>query len=118
MEKLSFKELKTFCKHDPRPVTSIFFFSYGEQNRSRVVYHFPKRQILDASKLKEFADENFKFDENGRKFSKRVKNTVGKGKISCKVQFLLFPECFQKTFIAEKLKPGLVLERVKQWIVW
>ena len=30
-------------------------------------YPFPKRQILDSSKLKEFADDNFKFDENGRK---------------------------------------------------
>ena len=28
------------------------------------VYPFPKRQILDASKLKAFADDNFKFDEN------------------------------------------------------
>ena len=26
--------------------------------------------ILDSSKLKEFADDNFKFYENGRKFSK------------------------------------------------
>ena len=31
---------------------------------------FTKRQILDSSKLKEFADDNFKFDENGKKFSK------------------------------------------------
>ena len=37
-----------------------------------------QRQILDSSKLKEFADDNFKFDENGRKFSKRVENTVVK----------------------------------------
>ena len=28
--------------------------------------HFPKRQILDSSKLKEWADGNFKFNENGR----------------------------------------------------
>ena len=27
---------------------------------------FPKRQILDSSELKEFADGYFKFDENGR----------------------------------------------------
>ena len=27
----------------------------------------------------EFSDDNFKFDENGRKLSKRVENTVGKG---------------------------------------
>ena len=40
------------------------------------------RQILDSSKLKEFADNNFKFDKNGRKLSKRVENTVGKGEIA------------------------------------
>ena len=28
-----------------------------------------KRQILDLSKLKEFADDNLEFDENGTKFS-------------------------------------------------
>ena len=33
---------------------------------------FFKRQILDFSKLKEFADDNFKFNENGGKFYKRV----------------------------------------------
>ena len=33
----------------------------------------------------------FNFDENGRKFSKRVENTVEKGKIACHEQFLLFP---------------------------
>ena len=42
-------------------------------------YSFPKRQILDSSKLKAFAEDNFKFNENGRKLSKRVENTVGKG---------------------------------------
>ena len=36
-------------------------------------------QILDHSKLKHLADDNFKFDENGRHLSKWVKNTVGKG---------------------------------------
>ena len=69
-----------------------------------VVFHntsplnpFPNDKILDSSRLKDFADDNFKFDENGRKFSKRVENTVGKGEIACYVQFLLFPVCFQKT---------------------
>ena len=32
--------------------------------------------------MKEFADDNFKFDENGSKISKQVENTVGKGKIA------------------------------------
>ena len=58
---------------------------------------FPKRQILDSYKLKEFADDNFRFYENGRKFSKRVENNVGKGEIARYEQFLLFLHCFQKT---------------------
>ena len=55
----------------------------------------PDNKILDWSKLK-----HFKFDENSRKFSKRVENTVGKGEIACYNQFLLFPRCFQKTSTA------------------
>ena len=57
---------------------------------------FPKQQILDSSKLKEFADNKFKFDKDGRKFSKWVENTAGKGEIACYEQFLLFPQWFQK----------------------
>ena len=56
----------------------------------------PKQQILDSSKLKEFVDENFKFDENGKKFSKQIENTAGKGEIACHKQFLLYPQCLQK----------------------
>ena len=44
---------------------------------------------------------------------KRVENTVGKGEIACYEQFLLFPQCFQKTYTADMLKHGLVWERVK-----
>ena len=67
----------------------------------RVPEPFPKRQILDTSKLKEFVEENFKFDENRKKFPKLVENTVGNGEIACYEQFLLFPQCFQKTCIAD-----------------
>ena len=70
-------------------------------------------QILDSSKLKEFADNNSKFDENGREFSKSVENNVGKGEIARYKQFLLFPQCFQKTLSEDTWKPGLVWERVK-----
>ena len=64
-------------------------------------YSFPKQQILVASKLKKFADNNFKFNENGIKLSKRVENTVGKGETAHYEQFLLFPDCFQKTCTAD-----------------
>ena len=53
-----------------------------------------KQQILDSSTLKEFADDNFKFDENTRKFSKQAENTTGKREIAVYEQFLLFPQCF------------------------
>ena len=62
---------------------------------------FPKQDILYSSKLKEFADDNFEFDENGRQFSKQIENTVGKGEIARYEQFILFPQCFQKTCIAD-----------------
>ena len=55
--------------------------------------------ILDSSKLKEFADNNFKFDENGRKLSKRV-------------EFLLFPQCFQKACFPGVSKGVIVWEWV------
>ena len=56
---------------------------------------------LDSSKVREFADDNIRFDENGRKFFKRVENTVGEGEIALYEQFLLFPQCFQKTSTAD-----------------
>ena len=52
---------------------------------------FPKQNILDSSKLKEFADDYFNFDENDRKSFTLVENTVGKGKIAHFEQFSLFP---------------------------
>ena len=49
---------------------------------------------LDSSKLEKFADDNFEFNENGRKSSERGENTVEKGEIARYEQFLLFPQCF------------------------
>ena len=71
-----------------------------------------RRQILDSSKSKEFADNNFKFDKNGRQLSKHVENTVGKGEIARYMQFLLFPECFQKACFPWASK-GVI---VREWV--
>ena len=65
------------------------------------------------SKLKEFADDNFKFDKNGRNLSKQVENTVGKGEIARYEQFLLFPQCFQKACFQRASKGVIVWEWVK-----
>ena len=81
----------------------------------RLVKSLPitRRQILDSSKLKVFADDNFKFDVNGRKLSERVENTVGKGEIACYEQFLLFPQCFQEACFPKGVKSVIVWEWVK-----
>ena len=42
--------------------------------------------------MKEFADDNLEFEENGRKLSKQVEKTAGKGEIARYEQFLLFPQ--------------------------
>ena len=61
-------------------------FEYGEVLHKKLgpdlLNPFPNEKILDSSKQKEFADKNFNFYENGRKFFKRVKNTVEKGEIA------------------------------------
>ena len=62
---------------------------------------FPNEKFWTPSRLKEFADDNFRFDENGIKFFNRLENTVRKGEIACYEQFLLFSQCFQKTCTAD-----------------
>ena len=54
--------------------------------------------------MKELADDNFKFDENGRKFFKRIENTVGKGETARYEQFLLFPAVFSKVLYCRHVK--------------
>ena len=61
-------------------------------------------------------DDNFKFDENGRKLSKQVENTVGKGEIVCYKQFLFFPQCFQKARFPEASKGVIVWEWVNTFM--
>ena len=68
----------------------------------------------DSSKLKEFTDNNFEFDESGRQFSLWVENTVGKGEIARYGAISPFPTVFSKACTADTSKPGLVLERVNQ----
>ena len=100
----------------------LFALEFGKMAESDFVYtlsiykYYPitRRQILDSSKLKEFADNNFKFDENGRKLSRRVENTVEKGEIACYKQFLLFPQCFQKACFPGALKGVIAWEWINQ----
>ena len=83
------------------------------QNMSRSILTLSQTTILDSSKLKEFADDNFRFDENGSKLSKWIENIVGKGEVARNKQFLLFPQCFQKACFPGASKGVIVWEWVK-----
>ena len=78
-------------------ITFFFFILKQYFCDTKKLNSFPKRPISDFFKLKEFADDNFKFDANGRKFFKWIVNTAEKGEIAHYEQFLLFPQGFQKT---------------------
>ena len=84
--------------------TEVCFFCFNP---------LPDDKFLDSSKLEEFADDNFKFDENRRKLSKQVEDTVEKGEIACYEQFLLFQQCFQKACFPGTSKGVIVWEWVK-----
>ena len=60
--------------------------------------------MLDSSKLKGFAGDNFKFVGNGGKFSKRVENTAGKGEIAHYEQFFLYHSVFKLVLQTHKNK--------------
>ena len=63
-----------------------------------------KRQILDASKLKDFADDNLKFYENGRKFPKMVRKHCGKRR-NCSLRAISpFPTVFSKGLYCRHVK--------------
>ena len=80
-----------------------YFFIFLAPNL-KITSPFPKQQILDSSKLKEFADKSFEFDQNGEKFSKRVKNTVGKRR-NCSLQAISpFPTVFLKGLHSRHVK--------------
>ena len=52
--------------------------------------------------VKEIADDNYKFDENGRNGSPKGSKTLWKkGEIARYEQFLLLSQCFQKTCTAD-----------------
>ena len=62
--------------------------------------------------LKDLTDDNFEFNENDRKFSKRVENNVGKGEIARYEQFSPFPSLFLKDLYCRHVKTRACLGKV------
>ena len=108
------KEKKNFPKHvGPRDMINkswqeTTIFQTGK-SIMKVLTHYQTTN-LRLFQTKEFAVDNFKFDKNGRNFSKWVENTVGKGEIARYEQFLLFPQCFQEACFQGVSKGVIVWE--------
>ena len=88
-------------------------------------YLFNKRQILDYSNLKKFTEDNFKFDSNSGKFSKRVtciRHCGKKRAIASRDQFLLYPHCAEATCPEIRKYKGVlekwlkIQRRVWEWV--
>ena len=88
---------------------------------------FPNDKSLDSSKLKEFADNNFKFDENGRMFSKQVETLWEKEKLLVTSNFsfshgvfkrLVLQTCKNQGLFGKGLKPCLLSSIVYRLHGW
>ena len=89
----------------PSNCSSSKFCHYGKV-LNKYFNPFPNDKF-HSSKLKESADNNFKFDGNGRKFSKQEENTAGKGEIAHYKQFLIFQLFFRRLELQTHKNQGL-----------
>ena len=106
--------MKTLLLKEIMLVTSIFSFP----TKFSIPLLFPKQQILDSSKLKEVADDNFKFDQTGRKLSKRVENTVKKkGKLLVTSNFSFSHSVFKRPVLKTPKNQGLFGNGLKTKII-
>ena len=65
---------------------------------------FPKLQILDSSKLKEFADDNFKFDGKDKKVLEKGSKRCGKRR-NCSLRAISpFSAVFSKDLYCRHVK--------------
>ena len=55
--------------------------------------------MIDLSKFKAFADDNFNIAEMAKFVFDGVENIAGKGENAGYQHFLLFPQCFPKGFL-------------------
>ena len=65
---------------------------------------FPNNKILDSSKLKDFADDNFKFDENGILFFQMVRKHCGKKRNSSLRAISPFPTVISEDLYSRHVK--------------
>ena len=98
-------ERAPFCSTDKnnRPVLTCYH---------KVLLPITRRQILHSSKLKEFADDNFKFDGYGESYPNGQKTLWEKEKLLVTSNFSFSHSVFKKACFPEVLKGVIVWEWV------
>ena len=71
---------------------------------------------LVSSEVKELARDNSEFDENERKFSKRVENIVGKGEIA--TSNFCFSHSVFKRLVLQTHKNKALFGKVLKELIW
>ena len=71
---------------------------------------FPKRQVLDSSKLEEFADDNYEFDDVAES-SPTDKTHCGKRRNCSLREISPFPALFSKDLYCRQVKTGICLQK-------
>ena len=91
--------IKTMWAKEKILMTLIFSYSsnifYPMKDKFNI-QPITRRQVFDSSKLKKFADDNFKFDKNGRKLSNRVKTLWEKEKLLVTSNFSFSHSVFKR----------------------
>ena len=80
-----------------------------------VLTHSQIEKNLDSSKLFEFADDNFKFDENGGKLSRRVENTGKRRKVLITSSFSFSYSVFKRLVLQTRKNKGLFEKGLNTW---
>ena len=85
----------------------ILSYKHTESKNFFISKPFPKQPILNSSKLEDFADDNFKFDENGWKFSERIENTGEKKKLLVTSNFFFSHSVFKRLVLQTRKNQAL-----------
>ena len=109
---LEFTYLDEFL-YDCRIPANLFFVIHFIQPFFFPINPFPNDKFYTLPKFKEFAKENYKYDENGRKFSICVEKQCGKRRNCSSRAISPFPTVFSKDLYCRHVKTQLVWERVK-----
>ena len=67
--------------------------------------------------MKEFADNNTKFNDNGEKFYTWKENTVGKGEIAHQVNFSFSHSVFKRHVLQKRKNKGLFRTELKAFLI-